>query len=92
MLAAFLIRPVYAKSGKGGSVNFEEKVVIMGKGNGCLVIAGRDFFFAKDLVIKNKGGKEIPLTKIKTPIKAFVRYSIRVEDNVPFLHSIDLLE
>jgi len=92
MLAAFLIRPVYAKSGKGGSVNFEEKVMIMGKGNGYVVIAGRNFYFAKDLTVKDKNGKETSLTKIKMPVKAFVQYSLRVDDNMPILKSIKLLE
>ena len=92
MLAAFLIRPVYAKSGKGGSVNFEEKVVIMGKGNGYVVIAGRNFYFAKDLTVKDKNGKGTSLTKIKMPVKAFVQYSLRVDDNMPILKSIKLLE
>ena len=92
MIAAFLMRPVYAKSEKGGSVNFEEKVMIMGTGNGYVVIAAKNFYLAKNITVKDKNGKKTSLAKIKMPVKAFVQYSLRVDDNVPILKSIDLLE
>jgi hypothetical protein len=83
---------VSAKDTKEEGFELSGKAVIMGKGAGYVVIGERHFLIPKYLVIKDKTGKEIPLARIKMPVKAFIRYSIRVNDNVPILRSIDLLE
>lgn len=91
VIAELSLNHVWAKD-IGGSIDLEGKTVIMGKGIGYVVIGEKHFLLAKNLTIKDKKGKEIPLRMIKLPVKAFIRYSLRVEDNVPTLKSIDLLE
>lgn len=83
---------VSAKDTKGEGIELSGKVVIMGKGNGYVVIGERHFLLAKDTTIKDKGRKEISLFSVKMPAKAYIRYSIRVNDNVPVLKSIYFLE
>ena len=78
--------------GVGGSLDLEGKATIMGKGTGYVVIGEKHFLLPKRLTVKDKSGQEIPLARIKPPVKAFIRYSLRVEDNVAVLKSIDLLE